>query len=119
MEKSPSIISREDLLERINRDEDFTLVEVLSEESYREAHLPGAVNLPGTRIREGIRDIAPDEDRTVVVYCANPSCTASDKAAKILVGLGYTDVRHYRGGKQHWMEGGLEVEAEEPATASA
>jgi hypothetical protein len=36
-------ISREDLKEKIDRGEDFVLLEALSEASYRRAHLPGAI----------------------------------------------------------------------------
>jgi rhodanese-related sulfurtransferase len=36
-------ISREDLKEKIDRGDDFVLLEVLSEASYGRAHLPGAI----------------------------------------------------------------------------
>jgi len=36
-------ISREDLKEKIDRGDDFVLLEVLSETSYNRAHLPGAM----------------------------------------------------------------------------
>ena len=49
-------ISREELKDKMDRGDDFVLVETLDEEYYRHSHLPGAVNLP------------PDE---VVVYCMN------------------------------------------------
>jgi rhodanese-related sulfurtransferase len=39
-------ISREELKEKMGRGEDFVLLEVLPEKSYRHSHLPGAINLP-------------------------------------------------------------------------
>ncbi|MFP3947744.1 MAG: rhodanese-like domain-containing protein [Gemmatimonadota bacterium] len=32
------------------------------------------------------------------------------RAAKLLAEMGYTNVKDYAGGKQHWKEGGLPVE---------
>jgi rhodanese-related sulfurtransferase len=117
MQARPNIISRADLHDMIDRQEDFTLVEVLPEESFRHFHLPGAVNLPGGELRERIAEVVPDRDEAIVVYCASPSCTASDRAAELLTDMGYTDVRDYRGGKQHWKEGRLPVTSAELATA--
>ena len=105
-------------MERIDNDSDLKLIEVLSKESFRESHLPGAVNIPGDRIRDTIDEIIGGKDEPVVVYCANPSCTASDRAAELLTGMGYNNVYHYRGGKQHWTEGGLPVESEMAAEAA-
>jgi hypothetical protein len=34
----------------------------------------------------------------------------SDRAAALLTNLGYNHVFDYRGGKEHWKEGGLPVE---------
>ncbi len=45
-------ISREDLKAKLDRGDDFILVETLSEQQYRHAHLPDAVNLPPDRVRE-------------------------------------------------------------------
>jgi rhodanese-related sulfurtransferase len=49
-------------------DQGAQLVEVLPEEEYREAHLPGAINIP---LKELDRETAArlDSDRPVVVYC--------------------------------------------------
>jgi rhodanese-related sulfurtransferase len=49
-------------------DQGAQLVEVLPEDEYREAHLPGAINIP---LKELDRETAArlDSDRPVVVYC--------------------------------------------------
>lgn len=119
MPADSSIISRADLEELIQEEQDFHLVEVLSSESFQEEHLPGAINIPGDSLRARAPEVIPDRDATVVVYCASPSCTASDRAAKLLADMGYTDVHDYRGGKQHWKEGGLPIESGEQAAATA
>ena len=65
-------ISREDLKAKLDRGDDFVLVESLSEEQYRHAHLPGAVNIPPYRERELAGELIPDKDADVVVYCGSP-----------------------------------------------
>jgi rhodanese-related sulfurtransferase len=61
-------INREDLKEKIERGDDFVLLEVLSEQSYAREHLPGAVRFPGM---DAIPDLLPDRATTVVAYCSN------------------------------------------------
>lgn len=115
------VISREELKEKIDGGDGFELVEVLAKDEYEKFHLPGAINIPGDRLREQAPERIPDKDREIVVYCASPACQASSRAAKLLTDMGYTSVKDYAGGKQHWREGGLPVEetssraAEKPA----
>ncbi len=66
-------ISRKDLKDKLDRGDDFVLVETLSEEQYRHAHLPGAVNLPPKRVRELAPQLLPDKEADVVVYCSSPT----------------------------------------------
>ena len=61
-------ISREDLKEKIERGDDFVLLEVLSEASYNRAHLPGAVRFQDMDL---IPDLIPDRNTEVVAYCSN------------------------------------------------
>jgi phage shock protein E len=61
-------ISREDLRAKIDRGDDFVLLEVLSEESYNRGHLPGAVRFPG---RASIPTLLPDKTTEVIAYCSN------------------------------------------------
>lgn len=113
MTATPSIISRSDLHQMIDEEKDFTLIEVLPEERYRHFHLPGAINLPGDQLRQRVTEVVPNRHETIVVYCASPACTASDRAAELLTDMGYTDVYDYRGGKEHWKEGHLPVTSAE------
>ncbi len=66
-------ISRKDLKDKIDRGDDFVLVETLSEEQYRYTHLPGAVNLPPKRVRELAPQLLPDKEADIVVYCGSPT----------------------------------------------
>jgi rhodanese-related sulfurtransferase len=61
-------ISREELREKIDREEDFVLLEVLSEQSYTREHLPGAIRYGG---KDMIPNLLPDKNTEVVAYCSN------------------------------------------------
>jgi len=65
-------LSREDLKAKLDRGDNFVLVETLPEEQYQHAHLPGAVNLPPVRVRELASEVLPYKDADVVVYCGSP-----------------------------------------------
>lgn len=66
-------ITREELHSKLERGDDFTLVETLPKENYRHSHLPTAVNLPPDQVRELASEILPDKGAEIVVYCAKPS----------------------------------------------
>ena len=61
-------IGREELRQKIERGDDFVLLEVLSEQSYKRAHLPGAIRFPG---RSMIHNLLPDKSTQVVAYCSS------------------------------------------------
>lgn len=105
-------ISREELRAKIDRNDDFVLVDTLPEAAYRKSHLPGAVNI----VSDDINDVAPgripDRNADIVVYCGNGPCKRSSLSAERLIGLGYTHARDYHEGKADWIEAGLPIEAD-------
>lgn len=66
-------ISREELKEKIDRKDDFRLVETLPKAAYEHAHLPGAINLPPDQVIVLAPNLLPDKNADVVVYCASPT----------------------------------------------
>ena len=64
-------ISREELKEKMDRRDDFVLVETLEEQHYELTHLPGAINLPPGQTHRA-EELIPDKRAEVVVYCVNP-----------------------------------------------
>ncbi len=66
-------ISREDLKAKIDRKEDFILVETLGPQAYYMIHLPGAINLPPDRVKELAPQRLPNKAAEIVVYCASPT----------------------------------------------
>ena len=102
-------ITREELKEKMDRGDDFVLVEALSQKHYRSSHLPGAINLPYEFVDEAEK-VVPDKRTEIVVYCMNPDCVASAQEARELEEMGYERVLHYRAGKQDGIRAGLRVE---------
>ena len=66
-------ISRDDLKAKIDRGEEFALVETLPEVTYHHAHLPQAINLPPDRVKELAPRLLPDKSAEIVVYCSSPT----------------------------------------------
>jgi rhodanese-related sulfurtransferase len=66
-------ISRAELKQKIDRKDDFRLVETLPSTAYHHQHLPGAINLPPDRIAELTSQLLPDKSADIVVYCASPT----------------------------------------------
>ena len=52
----------------MDRGDDFLLLEVLGEASYRKEHLPGAVRYEG---RDQVEGLVGDRSTDVVAYCSN------------------------------------------------
>ena len=61
-------ITREELKEKMDRGDDFVLLEALSEDSYRRAHLPGAIRFEDTALAP---ELIPDRSVEIVAYCSN------------------------------------------------
>jgi rhodanese-related sulfurtransferase len=102
-------ISTKGLKSRLDQKQ-VTVVETLAPERYREAPIPGALNIPPEQIRELAPQLLPNKNAEIVTYCANTHGHASEYAARELAAMGYKNVAHYPEGKQGWMEAGLPVE---------
>ena len=63
-------ISTKDLKSKLDQKQ-VTVVETLAPERYREAHIPGALNIPPERIKELASQLLPNRDAEIVTYCTN------------------------------------------------
>jgi len=103
-------VSREELWQKVEDGDGLVLVDALPPISFAASHLPGAINIPpGTEDDRAPRRIS-DIETEIVVYCMNPTCYSSVSVANRLVELGYSNVRHYPGGKEEWKAAGLPLE---------
>jgi rhodanese-related sulfurtransferase len=101
-------ITREELKRMLERNENFVLIDVLDEDEFQDYHLPRARNIPlrSPDFAEQVRNLVPDQDTQIIVYCADIECQASGNAAETLEALGYCNVRDYSEGKEDWREAG-------------
>ncbi len=61
-------IDREALKEKMDRGDDFVLVETLPESAFRKRHLLGAVNLDDM---SRVPELFPDKEAEIITYCTN------------------------------------------------
>ncbi len=101
-------ITKEELKDKLDN-KGLILIEVLSEEKYKDEHIKGAINIPLKKIGMEARERLKKDD-FIVVYCSNYDCSASPTAAKKLTDLGFDNVYDYEGGKKEWKEAGLPME---------
>jgi rhodanese-related sulfurtransferase len=69
--KMDSTISTRGLKSKLDKNQGITVVETLAPERYREAHIPGALNIPPERIKELAPQLLPNKNAEIVTYCAN------------------------------------------------
>jgi len=81
------------------------IVDVNSSESYAKSHVPGAVHYESHE-KDFATLLPQDHKAMVVAYCGGPSCTAWLKAAKAACNMGYTNIRHFKGGISGWDKKG-------------
>lgn len=63
-------ISTKDLKSKLD-EKQITVVETLAPERFREAHIPGALNIPPEQINELAPKLLPNKNAEIVTYCAN------------------------------------------------
>ncbi len=78
----------EEVLEKMENDEDFLLLDVRTEAEYREGYIKGALLLPVQELEERIGELP--RDIPVVVYCKGG--TRSRNAADMLIENGFAAV---------------------------
>jgi len=107
--------STEELKQKIDGHERFTLINVLPQSEFESTMIPGAHSIPLETLNFAtqVEQLAGDRDQPVVLYCASEMCPASTTAAQQLEKCGFDDVSVYKGGAKAWQES----EAQEPAHA--
>lgn len=79
-------------------------IDVLPPEHFATRHIAGSDNVPlGSHdFPDKVEQLTGNRERTVVVYCAGPSCDASAIAARRLEEAGFRDVADFEGGIEAW-----------------
>ncbi|MBL8797240.1 MAG: sulfurtransferase [Planctomycetia bacterium] len=98
----------EQIKQRLDRNEQFLLVDVREESEWAKDHLPGAVHLGKGIIERDIEQRVPDTATEIVLYCGGGfrSALTADNLQK----MGYTNVISMDGGIRDWRERGYPLE---------
>lgn len=114
-------INREKLKQKLDNNEDFVFLNVLSEEQYEKEHIPSSDNIPydADDLEQQVEQKARSKDVEIIVYCADKDCPASEKAAKRLEDSGFTNVKDFEGGMKDWKDAGYDVEGKEAEKQAA
>lgn len=72
------------------------LIDVRSNQEYREGHLQGAINIPDFEISNRIQKEIPKKNQLIVLYCQYGG--RSKKTMNLMKRIGYTNVYNLYGG---------------------
>ena len=101
----------DDVKARLDRRDNFLLVDVREESEYAKDHLPKAVHLGKGIIERDIEERVPDLATPLVLYCGGGyrSALAADNLQK----MGYTNVLSMDGGIRGWRENNFPLTRDE------
>jgi rhodanese-related sulfurtransferase len=99
-------VSRANLISRL-RDGLVTILDVRPEDEFALGHLPGALNIPFSKLEQRLGELPAD--REVIAYCRGPYCVLSFEAVAALRARGYR-VRRLEDGYPEWKAAGLPIE---------
>ena len=97
-EKAPGSyrqISMEEAVSMMERETDYILLDVRTQDEYAQGHIPGAILIPDYEISEKAESVLTDKDQLILVYCR--SGRRSKNAAAQLEEMGYTRIREFGG----------------------
>lgn len=106
-----STISVRDLKKKMDRGEDFTLIDARQRLSFEREHIMGSISLPLADMPRKAKQILA-LDKEIIVYCGGPTCEVSQNAVEKLVEMGFKKVVRFKGGLQEWKVAGLPTESE-------
>lgn len=103
-----STVSPDALHNWIGRGDPPLVLDVRSAGEFGAGHVPGAMNIPFTRILAGSDELRAERSTTVVVYCGHGP--RAWLAAALLRRRGYARVIYLRGHMLAWRRAGLREE---------
>ncbi len=104
-------ISRDELLRRASAGQ-VTVLDVRPPAEYAAGHIPGAISIPITQLRERLDELPPGAE--IAAYCRGPYCVFAHDAVRLLRASGRA-ARRLDGGMPEWRLAGLPVTIGEAA----
>ena len=88
-------ITMQEAVEMMDKEDNFIILDVRTEQEYATGHIPGAIVIPNETIGLDEIPLLPDKDQLIMVYCR--SGNRSKQASEKLVKLGYTNIVEFGG----------------------
>ncbi len=88
-------ITAQEAKQIMDSEKDYVILDVRTRDEYDQGHIPGAILIPDTQIKEKAEEVLTDKNQLILVYCR--SGRRSKLAAEALVELGYTNIREFGG----------------------
>jgi rhodanese-related sulfurtransferase len=95
-------------LNELMQQQQVTVIDVNSRQSWMRAHVPGALHLDPAAYSDG--DLPAGKDANLVFYCSNPLCRKAPNAARRAEKMGYGNVKVMSAGISGWMDAKLPTE---------
>jgi molybdopterin/thiamine biosynthesis adenylyltransferase/rhodanese-related sulfurtransferase len=100
-----AVISARDLREKLERGDDFVLVDVRNRDEYARANIPGSRLIPLPELAGRLDELADAREREVIVHCQSGARSA--QACAILRQAGFEKVANVSGGIVEWQRQAL------------
>lgn len=88
-------ISMNDIVQIMDENENYIILDVRTQAEYNQGHIPNAICIPNETIDENVVNKLPDKNQMILVYCR--SGNRSKQAAEKLKKLGYTNLIEFGG----------------------
>ena len=102
-------VSLDDVKARLDRGDQFHLIDVREESEFAKAHLPKAKAMGRGVIERDVEKAIPALDADIVLYCGGGYRSAL--SAESLQKMGYTNVKSMAGGWRGWTEKSFPTES--------
>ena len=102
MAVSGSTISVAELKEKIDKKEDFLLIDVREPSEFEIVRIPGSVLIPKQGFLDGSALAGLPQDKPIILHCK--SGVRSAECLAILKSAGFTDAKHVQGGVVAWAK---------------
>ncbi len=89
-----------------------TFIDTRSAVSFRQGHIPGAVNLPINRVKQTLSALPTDKEVLLITYCGSIECPNAYQLMNVLLGYGYRNVKFFPRGLRGWQALGYPLETE-------
>ena len=88
-------VSMDEIVQIMNENTDYIILDVRTIAEYNEGHIPNAICIPNETIGNNTMSELPDKEQLILIYCR--SGNRSKQAAEKLKKLGYTNLIDFGG----------------------